>query len=88
MQINKSVTRDDIEEAILSEVHYNWKKHVIFHIPDILSFTVKLSIAYLLFVSFLSIIIVASVSTALDFNEEQIQKLTDKTVELTTDFSI
>jgi hypothetical protein len=36
----------DREKAILEEVPYNWKKHALFDLPDMLGFLIKLVVVF------------------------------------------
>lgn len=37
---------DFLEEQILSDINYDWKKHFLFELPSILSFILKMSVIW------------------------------------------
>lgn len=70
---------DEIEQGILSENPYNWKKHFLFQLPEILSFVLKwiliVTIAHLFLVS----VIASSIAVAVRVSSESdIQGIIDE----------
>lgn len=60
------------EVEILNEKPYNWKKHFIFQIPEMLNFFIKVIFLYLVFQIFVASVMVSAVATALSFSKDKI----------------
>lgn len=71
MEINKSATYEDVEQAILSEDNYNWKKHFIFQLPELFGAIVKMFVLYVVFMTLVTIIMssVFAVVLKMDYSE-------------------
>lgn len=69
---------EQTEENIIYEEPYNWKKHFIFHIPEMMSFFIKVILVFSL-VQMLVATIVASViaTTIKDLSKEDVKKVFD-----------
>lgn len=72
-------TYEHVEQKIMDEVPYNWKKHFIFHIPEILSFCIKFVLVMSLLQFLVATITVSVLSVSLnEFSKEKLQKAYDK----------
>jgi len=54
------VSRELVELCILEEEPYNWKKHFLFQLPEVMSFGLKVGLALVLF-QFATVAIISSV---------------------------
>jgi len=80
-------SKDIAEQKILDEVPYNWKKHIIFQLPEIVYDICKLLffvlIAYCFLIGFTATVIMSSTSPenrTQEKTEAVIKSLTDETI--------
>lgn len=67
---------EDFEKNIIEEREYNWKKHFIYNLPEILRHICFLLVGWLVFKMFFIVMVVTAITVTLDFTKsEQVEEL-------------
>jgi len=64
----------NLEQQILEEVPYNWKKHFIFCLPELAKWLCSVLLCFLIFQMFLVSMLTTAIAVSLDISDEQIVK--------------